>query len=143
MTDPIADFLTRIRNAVRAHHKQVEIPASKMKVGLTEILYQQNFINGFSILNDTPQGTIRIYLRYSQDGAPVIEGLQRVSSPGLRHYSPGKGHPSHPERSRCDDRVHPEGTAHRRAGAPAERWRRSTVQNLVKINRQGVVTCPE
>lgn len=87
MTDPIADFLTRIRNAVRAHHKQVEIPASKMKVSLTEILYQQNFINGFSLLQDTPQGTIRIYLRYSKDGKPVIEGLQRVSTPGLRKYS--------------------------------------------------------
>jgi small subunit ribosomal protein S8 len=87
MTDPIADFLTRIRNAVRAHHKQVEIPASKMKVSLTEILYQQNFINGFSLLQDPPQGTIRIYLRYSKDGNPVIEGLQRVSTPGLRKYS--------------------------------------------------------
>lgn len=88
MTDPIADFLTRIRNAVRAHHKQVEIPASKMKVGLTEILYQQNFINGFSILNDTPQGTIRIYLRYGTEGAPVIAGIERISSPGLRRYAP-------------------------------------------------------
>ncbi|MBR9976202.1 MAG: 30S ribosomal protein S8 [Bacteroidetes bacterium] len=88
MTDPIADFLTRIRNAVRAHHKQVEIPASKMKIGLTEILYQQNFINGFSILNDTPQGTIRIYLRYGTEGAPVIAGLERISSPGLRRYAP-------------------------------------------------------
>ena len=88
MTDPIADFLTRIRNAVRAHHKQVEIPASKMKIGLTEILYQQNFINGFSILNDTPQGTIRIYLRYGKDGEPVIEGIERISTPGLRKYSP-------------------------------------------------------
>ena len=88
MTDPIADFLTRIRNAVRAHHKQVEIPSSKMKVGLTEILYQQNFINGFSILNDTPQGTIRIYLRYGKDGSSVIEGIERISTPGLRMYSP-------------------------------------------------------
>jgi small subunit ribosomal protein S8 len=61
-----------------------------MKTGLTEILYQQNFISGFSILNDTPQGTIRIYLRYSKDGISVIEGLERISTPGLRHYSPAK-----------------------------------------------------
>lgn len=87
MTDPIADFLTRIRNAVRAHHKQVEIPASNMKIGLTEILYQQNFINGFSILKNSPQGTIRIYLRYGKEGEPVIEGLQRISTPGLRKYA--------------------------------------------------------
>lgn len=90
MTDPIADFLTRIRNAVRAHHKQVEIPASKMKVSLTEILYKQNFINGYSMLQDPPQGTIRIYLRYGKDGSSVIEGLERISTPGLRKYSPAQ-----------------------------------------------------
>lgn len=85
MTDPIADFLTRIRNAVRAQHKQVEIPASRMKTSLTDILYKQNFINGYSLLEDTPQGTIRIYLRY-KDGQSVIEGLERISTPGLRRY---------------------------------------------------------
>lgn len=85
MTDPIADFLTRIRNAMRATHKQVEIPASRMKIGLTDILYKQNFINGYSLLEDTPQGTIRIYLRY-KDGKSVIEGLERISTPGLRLY---------------------------------------------------------
>jgi small subunit ribosomal protein S8 len=85
MTDPIADFLTRIRNAGRAQHKHVDIPASKMKVSLTEILYQQNFINGYSILQNPPQGTVRIYLRY-RDGQSVIEGLERISSPGLRRY---------------------------------------------------------
>lgn len=90
MTDPIADFLTRIRNAVRAHHKQVEIPASKMKVSLTEILYKQNFINGYSMIQDPPQGKIRIYLRYGKDGSPVIEGLERISTPGLRKYSPAQ-----------------------------------------------------
>ncbi len=85
MTDPIADFLTRIRNAGRAQHKHVDIPASKMKVSLTEILYQQNFIHGFSIVENPPQGTIRIYLRY-RDGKSVIEGLERFSTPGLRRY---------------------------------------------------------
>jgi small subunit ribosomal protein S8 len=85
MTDPIADFLTRIRNAGRAQHKHVDIPASKMKVSLTEILYQQNFINGYSILQDSPQGTVRIYLRY-REGQPVIAGLERISTPGLRRY---------------------------------------------------------
>jgi small subunit ribosomal protein S8 len=86
MTDPIADFLTRIRNSIRANHKQVEIPSSNMKVGLTEILYHQGYITGFSILNDTVQGTIRIYLKY-KGGKSVIEGLERISSPGLRRYS--------------------------------------------------------
>jgi small subunit ribosomal protein S8 len=85
MTDPIADFLTRIRNAGRANHKHVDIPASKMKAGLTEILYKQNFINGFSMIENPPQGTIRIYLRY-HEGKPVIQGLERISTPGLRLY---------------------------------------------------------
>ena len=85
MTDPIADFLTRIRNAGRAQHKHVDIPASKMKASLTEILYEQNFINGYSILEDSPQGTIRIYLRY-REGKNVIAGLERISTPGLRLY---------------------------------------------------------
>lgn len=86
MTDPIADFLTRIRNAGRAHHKHVDIPASNMKAGLTEILYKQNFINGYSVLKDSPQGTIRIYLRY-REGESVIKGLERISTPGLRLYT--------------------------------------------------------
>ncbi len=85
MTDPIADFLTRIRNAGRANHKHVDIPASNMKAGLTEILYKQNFINGYSVLKDPPQGTIRIYLRYLE-GESVIKGLERISTPGLRLY---------------------------------------------------------
>lgn len=92
MTDPIADFLTRIRNAGRAHHKQVDIPASNMKAGLTEILYKQNFINGYSVLKDSPQGTIRIYLRY-RDGESVIKGLERISTPGLRLYTGSKDIP--------------------------------------------------
>jgi small subunit ribosomal protein S8 len=86
MTDPIADFLTRIRNSIRAQHKQVEIPASNMKLGLTEILYHQGYISGYSLLKDSPQGTIRIYLKY-KGGRSVIEGLERISSPGLRRYS--------------------------------------------------------
>ncbi|HOJ04330.1 MAG TPA: 30S ribosomal protein S8 [Bacteroidota bacterium] len=86
MTDPIADYLTRLRNSIRAHHKQVEIPSSNVKIGLTEILYQQGYLSGYSILKDSPQGTIRIYLKY-KDGQSVIEGLQRISKPGLRKYA--------------------------------------------------------
>lgn len=89
MTDPIADFLTRIRNAAKAKHKQVEIPASNMKKRLAHILYEQNYISGYSIMDNTPQGTIRIYMKY-KDGESVIKGLERVSKPGLRRYSGAK-----------------------------------------------------
>ncbi len=86
MTDPIADFLTRIRNAIRARHKQVEIPASKLKISLAQILYDQKYISGYSVLQDGPQGTIRIYLKYI-DGTSSISGLERYSTPGLRRYA--------------------------------------------------------
>jgi small subunit ribosomal protein S8 len=86
MTDPIADFLTRLRNAARAKHKQVDIPASNVKKALAQILYEQSYINGYSILDGTPQGTVRIYLKY-RDGASVITGLERISTPGLRAYA--------------------------------------------------------
>lgn len=86
MTDPVADYLTRIRNAVLAKHKRVEIPASNLKRELTKLLVDQKFISGFTEAKDTPQGTIRIQLKYT-DGQPVIAGLRRVSKPGLRKYA--------------------------------------------------------
>ena len=86
MTDPIADFLTRIRNAVRALHPQVDIPASSLKKNLAHILYEQKYINGYSVISDKPQGTIRVYLRY-KEGQSVISGLERISKPGLRQYA--------------------------------------------------------
>lgn len=89
MTDPIADFLTRVRNALRAKHKQVEIPASNMKRSLAQILYEQNYISGYSFIENKEQGIIRVYLKYNE-GRPVITDLQRVSTPGLRKYSGAK-----------------------------------------------------
>lgn len=87
MTDPIADFLTRIRNAMRARHKKVDIPASNLKKELARILFEQKFVHGYSYLEDSPQGTIRIYLKYDPAGRSVITGLERVSTPGLRKYA--------------------------------------------------------
>ena len=85
VTDPIADFLTRIRNAVKANKKFVEIPSSKMKVRLTEILKDNKFIKDFSIIEDNKQNIIKIWLQYV-DNQPSISGLKRISTPGLRHY---------------------------------------------------------
>ncbi len=86
MTDPIADYLTRIRNALRAKHKRVDIPASSLKRELTKLLVDQKYISGYTELTDSPQGTLRIQLKYKED-KPVIAGLQRVSTPGLRVYA--------------------------------------------------------
>jgi small subunit ribosomal protein S8 len=86
MTDPIADMLTRIRNASSARHAQVKIPASKMKLSIARVLKEEGYIKDIEILKDNPQGTIRITLRYV-DKKPVLTQLKRVSKPGLRVYT--------------------------------------------------------
>jgi small subunit ribosomal protein S8 len=86
MTDPIADMLTRIRNAIMARHTRVLIPASKMKLSIARILKEEGYIKDFDILKDNPQGTIRIALKYV-DKRPVLTQLKRVSRPGLRVYT--------------------------------------------------------
>ena len=86
ITDPIADLLTRIRNASTAKHPSVEIPASNMKKAICQILVDEGYIKGMQVKNDTVQGTIVVTLKYQANGEPVISGLRRVSKPGLRVY---------------------------------------------------------
>ncbi|MDY6907923.1 MAG: 30S ribosomal protein S8 [Chloroflexota bacterium] len=86
MTDPIADMLTRIRNAVLARHDFVLIPASKMKLSIARILKEEGFIADYEVLRGKPQRMIKVYLRYLDRKEPVITGLKRVSKPGLRVY---------------------------------------------------------
>jgi small subunit ribosomal protein S8 len=85
MTDPISDYLTRLRNAAKAGHKRVDVPASGFKKAVTQILLDQKFVSGFTVLEDGKQGIIRIQLKYN-NGRPVINGLRRVSRPGIRQY---------------------------------------------------------
>ncbi|HSN07488.1 MAG TPA: 30S ribosomal protein S8 [Hanamia sp.] len=88
VTDPIADYLTRIRNAQMASHRLVEIPASNLKKRITEILYTQGYILKYKFEDDSKQGVIKIALKYDpQTRIPAIESLERVSRPGLRTYS--------------------------------------------------------
>ncbi len=86
MTDPIADMLTRIRNAALARHLRVSIPASNMKIAIARILKEEGYIKDYELVKDNPQGTIRITLRYSGK-QPVLTQLKRVSKPGLRVYT--------------------------------------------------------
>jgi small subunit ribosomal protein S8 len=86
LTDPIADFLTRLRNANMAKHDSVEIPASNIKKSLTEILKQEGFIRDYEVTEDGKQGVIKITLKYGPNGERVISGLKRISKPGLRNY---------------------------------------------------------
>lgn len=87
-TDPIADFLTRVRNAVRANHKVVEIPASNLKKEITKILFDQGYILSYKFDDSSVQGTIKIALKYDKETKEsVIKDIQRISKPGLRKYS--------------------------------------------------------
>jgi len=86
MTDPVADYLTRLRNAVQARHKRLDIPASNLKRELTKLLVAHKFITSYSEIKETAQGVLRIQLKYN-DGEPVISGLKRISKPGLRKYA--------------------------------------------------------
>ena len=86
-TDPIADMLTRIRNANSQKHKTVDIPASNMKRAIANILFKEGYIAAYEEINDNTQGVIRITLKYHENGARVIDGLRRISKPGLRVYA--------------------------------------------------------
>ena len=88
-TDPIADYLTRIRNAAKAKHRRVDIPSSNLKKAISKILLEKNFISGYTVLDDNKQGILRINLKY-HDGKPVIQGMRRVSRPGIRTYGQKK-----------------------------------------------------
>ena len=85
MIDPVADMLTRIRNASQAGHRRVDVPVSKLKVEIARLLKENHYISDYKRLDDGRFGLLRVYLRYHND-APVIRSLQRVSSPGLRRY---------------------------------------------------------
>ena len=86
MTDPIADFLTRIRNANMAKHESLEVPASKIKRDIAEILKNEGFIRDYEFIEDNKQGIIRVFLKYGKNGERVISGIRRISKPGLRSY---------------------------------------------------------
>jgi small subunit ribosomal protein S8 len=85
-SDPIADLLTRIRNASRAEHEKVDIPASKLKVKITELLKDEGFVKNYRLIEDEKQGVLRVYLKYGAGNEKMISGLVRVSRPGRRVY---------------------------------------------------------
>ena len=87
ITDPVADMLTRIRNANNAKHETVDVPASNMKKSIAQILLDEGYIKSFQVVDDGTQGTIRITLKYNAGKEKVISGLRRVSKPGLRVYA--------------------------------------------------------
>jgi small subunit ribosomal protein S8 len=87
MTDPIADMLTRIRNASKAKHEKVDIPSSKLKIEIAKILKDEGFVKNVKLVKDRRQGLIRVYLKYTDEELPAIQGMKRVSKPGCRVYT--------------------------------------------------------
>lgn len=87
VTDPVADLLTRIRNAQKAQHKHVDVPASKLKRAVAQILVDKGYVKEYADIEDTKQGLIRIYLKYDEEGNPAIHSMKRISKPGLRTYA--------------------------------------------------------
>jgi small subunit ribosomal protein S8 len=86
VSDPIADFLTCVRNAVRARHRKVDVPSSNLKKEMAALLLREKYINNFKVIEDQRQGILRVYLKYTAGDESVISGLKRVSSPGRRVY---------------------------------------------------------
>ncbi len=86
ITDPVADYLSRIRNAQKARHRHVDIPASKLKRAITQILFDKGFVARYLNVDDGKQGLLRVFLKYDKSGQGIIHSLKRVSSPGLRRY---------------------------------------------------------
>ncbi len=86
VSDPVADFLTCVRNSIRAKHRRVDVPASKLKTELARVLLRGRYINNFKVIEDGRQGTLRVYLKYTPEDESVITGLRRVSTPGRRVY---------------------------------------------------------
>ena len=86
-SDPVADMLTKVRNAAMARHEKVDVPASKMKTAIAEILFKEGYIKSFELISNENQGIIRITLKYDEKGTRVIDGIKRISKPGLRVYA--------------------------------------------------------
>jgi small subunit ribosomal protein S8 len=87
MTDPIADMLTRIRNALKASHEQVDIPSSKIKISIAKVLKAEGYVKNFKIISDGRHRLIRVFLKYDENGVPIIDGVKRVSKPSCRVYA--------------------------------------------------------
>ena len=94
MTDPVADMLTRVRNANIVGHERVEIPASKLKMEITRTLHEEGYIRNYRWIDDSKQGILRIYLKYGEGKEKVITGLKRISKPGRRVYAKADGLPN-------------------------------------------------
>ena len=132
ITDPVADMLTRIRNANNAKHETVDVPASNMKKSIAQILLDEGYIKSFQVVDDGTQGTIRITLKYNAGKEKVISGLRRVSKPGLRVYVGADELPRVLRGLGIADRIHFQGRHDRQGCSRGSRRRRSPCIRMVR-----------
>ena len=131
MTDPIADMLTRIRNANTVGHETVEIPASKMKKAIAEILKEEGYITDFEVIDDNKQGIIKVTMKYGANKERVISGIKKISKPGLKVYAKAGEVPEGTRRSGHRNRFHFQGNCKRQRSKKIRRWRRSYLLCMV------------
>ncbi len=134
MTDPIADFLTRLRNANSAYHDEVTLPHSKIKANIAEILKEQGYISDFHTEDARVGKSLVVELKYGPSRERSIAGLRRVSKPGLRVYAKSTNLPRVLGRPRRGDHLHVVGSAHRPSGSTTGRGRRSPRVRVVREN---------
>ena len=132
ITDPVADMLTRIRNANNAKHETVDVPASNMKKAIAQILLDEGYIKSFQVIDDGTQGVIRITLKYNAGKEKVISGLRRVSKPGLRVYAGADELPQRAAWPGHRDRIHFQGRHDRQGCSRSARRRRSPGVRMVR-----------
>lgn len=131
MTDPIADMLTRIRNANTVGHDTVDVPASKMKKSIAEILADEGYIKGFDVIDDNKQGTIRIEMKYGAGKERVISGIKKISKPGLKVYAKAEDVPKVLGGLRSRYHLDFKGSYKRQGSEKARSRRRSNLLRLV------------
>ena len=134
-TDPIADFLTRLRNAAAAKHQRVDVPVSKLKTEIARILKEEGYISTYKMVEENKaRKTLRIFLKYTPDRRSVITGLKRISRPGQRNYLGAKDITPGGWRTRHQHSDHAEGVDERKSRAESERRRRDSLRSLVVAN---------
>ena len=131
-TDPIADMLTRVRNACRAGHRKVDVPSSTMKREIARILKERGFVHNYAHIEDNRQGYLRLYLKYSSDEESAIQGLKRESRPRSEKIRGQRRNSPHPQWLGRRHFIHIKRRFDGSRGAPRRRWRRSDLQRLVR-----------
>ena len=141
--DPIADMLTRMRNASRIKRREVQMPSSKLKIEIAKILKEEGYIKNYKVLDDRPQGILTVTLKYTEANQSVITGSRRVSKPGCRIYCTRDARPQGPRRAGRGHHLHLRGCRHRQASARSWGWAARSSAPSGEAEGKGFTPCRE